>query len=82
MAFRFLGLALSGRFEETYALPLPARTERPLSSCRRTSAVPVTIIAGLFPGILIGLVATLGMSMPTLIFMAAVLLILVARPCS
>ena len=38
------------------------------------------IIAGLFPGILIGLVATLGMSMPTLIFMAAVLLILVGAP--
>ena len=81
MALRFLGLALSGRFEETYALAAPGKDGETieLAPPNKRGARDL-IIAGLFPGILIGLVATLGMSMPTLIFMAAVLLILVGAP--
>jgi C4-dicarboxylate transporter, DctM subunit len=81
MAFRFLGLALSGTFEETYELAEPAadgqaiELERPNKRGARD-----LLIAGLFPGILLGLVATLGMETPTLIFMGAILLILVGAP--
>jgi len=81
MAFRFLGLALSGKFEETYELTAPAddgqtvELERPNKRSARD-----LLIAGLFPGILLGLVATLGMETPTLIFMGAILLILVGAP--
>ena len=81
MAFRFLGIALSGRFDETYALPVPADDGDTVALTRpnKRSARDL-IIAGLFPGILIGLVATLGMETPTLIFMGAILLILVGAP--
>ena len=81
MAFRFLGIALSGRFEETHALPTPGEDgeEIELKPPNKRGARDL-IIAGLFPGILIGLVATLGMETPTLIFMGAILLILVGAP--
>ena len=81
MAFRFLGLALSGRFEETYALPAPASDGQTVALTRpNTRGARDLIIAGLIPGILIGLVATLGIDIPTLIFMGAILLILVGAP--
>jgi C4-dicarboxylate transporter DctM subunit len=81
MAFRFLGLALGGRFEETYALQEPGADGDTIETgpLNKRGAKDL-IIAGLFPGILIGLVAALGISTPTLIFMGAVLLILVGAP--
>lgn len=81
MAFRFLGLALSGVFEETYILPPPDKDGNAVTLVRpNKKAARDLILAGLFPGILIGLVATIGLEMPTLIFMGAVLLILVGAP--
>ena len=81
MAFRFLGLALSGVFEETYALAAPDKEGTSVQLVRpNAKAARDLIIAGLFPGILIGLVATIGMEIPTLIFMSAILLILVGAP--
>ena len=81
MAFRFLGLALSGVFEETYALPAPEEDGTPIELERPNKrGARDLIIAGLFPGVLLGLVATLGMDTPTLIFMGAILLILVGAP--
>jgi C4-dicarboxylate transporter DctM subunit len=81
MAFRFLGLALSGVFEETYILPPPDKDGNAVTLVRpNKKAARDLILAGLFPGILIGLVATIGLEMPTLIFMGAILLILVGAP--
>jgi len=81
MAFRFLALALSGVFEETYALPAPSKVGSVIQLSRpNTKAARDLIIAGLFPGILIGLVATIGLDTSTIIFMGAILLILVGAP--
>ena len=81
MALRFLGLALSGRFEETYALPAPADDGQAVELQRpNTRGARDLLIAGLIPGVLIGLVATLGLEIPTLIFLGALLLVLVGAP--
>ena len=81
MAFRFLGIALSGRFEETYALAEPGNDGDVIAlKPPNTRGARDLIIAGLFPGLLIGLVATLGLSTPTLIFVASLLLIMVGAP--
>jgi C4-dicarboxylate transporter DctM subunit len=81
MAFRFLGLGLGGRFDETYALRPPDPDGVVVENVRPNQrAARDLIIAGLFPGILLGLIATIGMELPTLIFMGAVLLILVGAP--
>jgi C4-dicarboxylate transporter DctM subunit len=77
MALRFLGLALSGRFEETHALPAPGKDGDTIELAPPNKRGARDLIIA---GLLIGLVATLGMSIPTLIFMAAVLLILVGAP--
>jgi C4-dicarboxylate transporter DctM subunit len=81
MAFRFLGLALGGRFDETYVLPSPDPDGVVVAKVRPNQrAARDLIIAGLIPGILLGLIATIGIGIPTLIFMGAVLLILVGAP--
>jgi C4-dicarboxylate transporter DctM subunit len=81
MGLRFFGLALFGRFDETRALPEPKNMGTPetLVPPNRKAAKDL-IFAGLFPGILIGLCAALGMGIPKLILIAAILLILTGAP--
>ncbi len=81
MAFRFFGIALFGRFDETYAIPEPNdEDEDPILVRPNRKAAKDLIFAGLFPGILIGLCAALGMELSKLILMAAILLILTGAP--
>ncbi|MEC7986259.1 MAG: TRAP transporter large permease subunit [Myxococcota bacterium] len=87
MALRFLGLALSGRFgkeeEEEDELdgenvPSPPPALKWIRSTGRGGRD--LIFVGLFPGLLLGLGATLGLSKGVLILMGAVLLVLIGSP--
>ena len=88
MAFRFFALALSGRFDKK-----EEEEEEELDAESPSSPPPVTkwirstgrggrdlIFLGLFPGILLGMGATLGLSTGTLILIAAVLMVLIGAP--
>jgi C4-dicarboxylate transporter, DctM subunit len=92
MSLRFLALGLSGRFEEDdddddddqedkldgeNPPPMPPRMTWVRSTGRGGRDL---IFAGLFPGLLLGLLAALGMSTGKLIFLGCVILILVGSP--
>jgi C4-dicarboxylate transporter, DctM subunit len=91
MALRFLALGLSGRFEEEED---EEEDEEEEIDAENISAPPPQkvwirsenrgsrdlIFAGVFPGILLGLGAALGMSMGQLVFFGCILLLLVGSP--
>jgi C4-dicarboxylate transporter, DctM subunit len=79
MALRFLMLAFFGRFEETDFLPEPGEENQVLVR-PNLKGVKDLLLGGLFPGILLGIGAVLGMSTPALILMGAILLILTGAP--
>lgn len=84
MALRFWGLAIGGRFEQEddeldgENLPPPP----PPTFWEKTTGrgKKDLIFAGIFPGILLGICAVLGMKTAHLIFLAAIMLILVGSP--
>lgn len=86
MALRFLAQGISGNFQapaeeeedDPEAIPAPPPPVVMAPSTGRGGRD--LIFAGLFPGLLLGLGATLGMSMGSLILMASVLLVLVGAP--
>jgi len=74
MALRFLGIALVGRFD------IAPVTGPPVMVQGKSRGARDLIFAGLFPGIILGLGATLGMSTGTLILVGALLLLLTGAP--
>ena len=79
MALRYLLLALFGRFEETYALPEPGEEDVTLVRPNLKAAKDL-LLGGLFPGILLGIAAVLGLDTSVLILLGAILLILTGAP--
>jgi len=79
MSLRFLMLALFGRFEETEFLPPPGDDDVLLVRPNLKAAKDL-LLGGLFPGILLGIAAVLGMPTSWLILLGAVLLILTGAP--
>lgn len=87
MALRFLALALSGRFEkpkseedeeDAHSANLPPPPLKWIQSTGRSKQD--LIVAGLFPGILIGLLATWSLSLGSIILIGAVLLVFTGAP--
>jgi C4-dicarboxylate transporter, DctM subunit len=87
MALRFLALALSGRFdkpqndddeEDGHSTKLPPPPLKWIESTGRSKQD--LIVAGLFPGILIGLLATWSLSLGSVILMGSVLLVFTGAP--
>jgi len=79
MALRFLMLAFFGRFEETHIIPEPGEDDVQLVRPNLKAAKDL-LFGGLFPGILLGMAAVLGMDISGLILMGAILLILTGAP--
>jgi C4-dicarboxylate transporter DctM subunit len=72
MSLRFLMLALFGRFEETEFLPPPGDDDVQLVRPNLKAAKDL-LLGGLFPGILLGIAAVLGMPTSWLILLGGIL---------
>jgi C4-dicarboxylate transporter DctM subunit len=79
MSLRFLMLALFGRFKETEFLPPPGDDDVQLVRPNLKAAKDL-LLGGLFPGILLGIAAVLGMPTSWLILLGGILLILTGAP--
>lgn len=87
MSFRFFALGLSGRFDKKEEEDEEIDAESPSAAPPATTWIRSTgrggrdlIFLGLFPGILLGMGATLGLSTGVLILIASILMVLIGAP--